>query len=278
MTDNNSLFIKLLKQYTTIDHDFIDIFLKKFKINNELFFDIKDIEVANYLGIKLITLRKRLSNLLTNNSNYIEGVDFIKVKTNKTSGVTYWLNYQGFERIAMAGDTKEAGDVRTYFIKLREFITDNQKLIYQSLANKDEDLKKFVGYECVYFFAVDNKYLDGFKVGITQSNIVKRLKSYNTGRIKDVELKYLAIVKHSKLIENCIKLQLKDHILINRREIYIVDPKKLKETIVDCYCKNVSKKEHNDLYDELAELTGFYAFAKKNKNYTPMLIINKIGN
>ena len=40
--NNNSIFIKLLKEHTDIDKHFIDIFFKKFKIGGELDFDIKD--------------------------------------------------------------------------------------------------------------------------------------------------------------------------------------------------------------------------------------------
>jgi hypothetical protein len=41
------------------------------------------------------------------------------------------VNYQCFERLAMSGDSEESESVRMYFVKLREFITENQKLIYQ---------------------------------------------------------------------------------------------------------------------------------------------------
>ena len=61
-----------------------------------------------------------------------------------------------------------------YFIKLRQFIVKNQKLIYQAIENK-MDLKKFNGkkrkimvknnyfnnyffrYESIYFFVIDGR-------------------------------------------------------------------------------------------------------------------------
>jgi hypothetical protein len=48
---NDSVFIKLLKKYTTIDESFINTFFKKFKIGGELDFDIKDVNVCKYLKI-----------------------------------------------------------------------------------------------------------------------------------------------------------------------------------------------------------------------------------
>ena len=134
-------FIILLKKYTTIDVNFIDTFFSKFKIGGELHFDIKDIDVAKYLGIQLNTLRYRLQNKFSKKKYYIEKVDYIKIKTGVTTSVTYMLNYQCFEKLAMTGDSPKSEDVREYFVKLREFLVENQKIIYQSIENK-EDLKK----------------------------------------------------------------------------------------------------------------------------------------
>lgn len=53
-------FIELLKKHTDIDVVFINTFFKKFKIGNDLNFDIKDSDAAKYLGIVLITLRKKI--------------------------------------------------------------------------------------------------------------------------------------------------------------------------------------------------------------------------
>jgi len=203
----NESFVDLLKKYTNIDKDFINIFFKKFKIGQELNFNIKDIDIAKYLDINIETLRKRLLNKFSKTKIYIENVDYIKVKSGKTSAVTYMLNYQCFERLAMSGDSKKSESVRMYFIKLREFMTDHQKTIYQALTNKD-DLKKYRGLGCVYFFAVDERHDNIFKIGQTY-DIVVRLRNYNVGRIKEIDLKYLAIVKNYVLVEKCIKLKIK---------------------------------------------------------------------
>ena len=269
----NNDFIELLKKHTNIDRKFIDIFFKKFKIGEELDFHIKDINVAKYLEIELKTLRKRLNNTFSKSINFIENVDYIKIKTGKTTAVTYMINYQCFERLAMGGDTQKSESVRNYFVKLREFLTENQKLIYQSMSNY-EDLNKYAGYETIYFFAVDNRKNNIFKIGRTK-DIVHRLRNYNVGRIKDIELKYLALVKNSVVIENCMKLKLEKNQLINNREIYKVDPNYLKKIIDDCYCKYVSKNKNNNLYEEISNLLGLYAYTKDKINIKPYIIIDK---
>ena len=99
------------------------------------------------------------------------------------------------------------------------------------MSNYDE-LNKYVGDETINFFAVDNRKNNIFKIGRTK-DIVHRLRNYNVGRIKDIELKYLALVKNSIVIENCMKLKLEKNQLIDNREIYKVDPIFLKKIIDD---------------------------------------------
>jgi hypothetical protein len=86
-------FIRLLKQFTSIDEDFIDTFFKKFKIGNELEFDIDEKDVSKYLKISNRTLRERLNNNYSKNILYIENVDYIKMKVKNSSKIKYYLNY-----------------------------------------------------------------------------------------------------------------------------------------------------------------------------------------
>lgn len=83
--------------------------------------DIKDSIIAKYIGIELITLRKRLANAYSKTKRFIKNVDFIKI--NK---VKYMLNYPAFKRLSMTGTTEKAV-VRLYFVKLRRFIVEKSK-------------------------------------------------------------------------------------------------------------------------------------------------------
>ena len=271
MSSKDSIFIELLKKHTTIDIKFINTFFKKFKIGGELDFDINDKIVADYLNITLDNVRRRLQNKYSKTKKFIENVDFIKIKSGKTTGLTYFINYQCFEKIAMSGDTQESESVRMYFIKLREFIVENQKMIFQAIENKN-DLNIYRGYESIYFFAVDTRKPNLFKVGRTQ-DIVLRLRNYNVGRIKEIDLKYFALVKNPVLIEKCIGFRLDKQRLIPDREIFLIDPKKLKKIIDECYCKYVSQKQNEELYKEISDLLGLYAYTKNKINIKPYVII-----
>jgi phage anti-repressor protein len=234
-------------------------------------FDIIDKNVAKYLGINLSTLRKRLANAFSKTNKFIENVDFIKIQTGITSSITYMLNYQCFEKLAMSSDSMKSESVRMYFIKLREFLVENQQLIYQAMENK-VDLNKYRGYDSIYFFAADERKPNFFKIGKTK-DIVQRLRNYNVGRIKEVDLKYFALVKNSLLIEQCIKLKLKPNQVFENKEIFKIEPKILKKVINKCYCKYVSKQQNEELYKEISDLLGLYAYTKDKINIKPYVII-----
>ena len=154
--------------------------------------------------------------------------------------------------------------------KILEFIYDNQELINQSLDNYS-NLKKIRKYNCIYFFAVDEKH-NIYKIGTTM-DIINRLRVYNTGKIDDIDLKYLAIVKNGKLIENCIKKLIKNKEIKKNRELYEIEPKYLKKIIYNCYVDNVNKYDNDNLYRELSELLGLYSYVKNKNKIKPYIVI-----
>lgn len=270
-------FIKLLKEYTLIDKDFIDTFFKKFDIGDDLEFHIKDIDAADYLNITIDELRKKLRNEKTkNNKNnmylYYEKVDYIKKTKNRK--VSYMLNYKCFERVAMNSRTEEGEAVKFYYIKLREFITDYNKILLQAL-NKNTELQKTVGQPCIYIVSVNDKV---FKIGRT-INIINRLRNYNVGKLEDTDLKYLAVVSNPLLIENCMKNVLKKYSAKKNTEMFELPLGDIKKVITDCYCKHTSYKEHKKLYQtipqELLSIIDLYTFSKNNSNnIKPYVIID----
>lgn len=269
----DSIFISLLKKHTNIDNSFIDTFFKKFKIGGELEFDIKDTKIAKNLGIGLRSLRERLLNRNAKKKLYFEKIDYVKVKAkDSNAGVTYMVNYNCFERLAMMGDSEESEVIRLYFSKLRQFITENQQLIFQAFENK-KTITKALKYESIYFFAVDERKMD-FKVG-RSNDIVVRLNNYNVGRLPEVDLKYFALVKNSVLLEKCIGLKLKKHQVIKNKEIYKVDPIDIKKVIEECYCKFVSKEKNEELYKEISDVIGLFLYTKGKVNIKPYVIIGK---
>ncbi len=89
-------------------------------------------------------------------------------------------------------------------------------------------IKKYVHFESIYFFVINERKPDIIKAGRTYE-IISRLRNYNVGRIKEINLKYFAIVKNSLLIEKCMKFKLKKNQVFDRKEIYKIEPEQLKK-------------------------------------------------
>jgi hypothetical protein len=274
MKKRESIFINLLHKYTSIDSDFIKIFFSKFSIGDELEFHINDKDVSSYLNIDVTQLRDRLNNKYKK-KYYIEHVDYIKVKTGVTSQVIYFLNYTCFEKIAMGCDSPNAFRVKEYFIQLREFIMKYGEIIQQSINNheilKNSMLRK---YDMIYFFVVDKRYKDIIKIGTT-SNIIERIKSYNTGRIDEVDIKYASIVYDGKTIEKCIKNSeiMKQSEYYKGREIYNITEKLLLDVIKSCYNKCTTSSNHKKIYKDMSTILDLYDFIQNNKHMQPYVII-----
>lgn len=270
----NNEFIKLLKKYTSIHPDFINAFLEKFTIHGEHEFHLDEVDIANYLNILVRTLRKRLNGSYTDdlkNKEYIENDDYIRIKQ-KDNKIKYMLNYVCFEKLAMNGNTEASRLVRNYFVILRKFLFENRRLIYQTI-NQHELIAKTIGKHTIYFFVVDKRYPNILKLGAT-SNIIKRLQKYNTGRIKDIELKYLAIVSNKELIETCVKNKLVPYQYIKNREIFEVSAESIKKIITKCYKKFTSDDKHAAIAEELSTIFGLYGYIKDKVNIKPFVVID----
>jgi hypothetical protein len=254
-------FPELLKKYTAIDHNFIDTFFSNFQIRDDLVFAITDTSIAKYLNITINILRERLCNKYSNGEKYIYNVDYIKVRKDKSSQLTYLLNYQCFERIAMAGHTPESESVRMYFIQLRKFLSENQNVMGQAITKK-QDLRKYNKFETIYFSAIDKRYnnINKLERAGGENGILSRIRDYNVGKIEEIDLKYIVLVKNAILIEACIKKKLFSQQLYDGTEIYVVSLKKIKEVIDYCYCTNITNEEHAELQKEIADLLGFYSY------------------
>lgn len=75
--------------------------------------------------------------------------------------------------------------------------------------------------------------------------------------------------------KNCIKLKLKANQVFENKEIFKVDPKALKIVIDNCYCKYVSSKKNEEMYEDISHLLGLYAYTKDKIHIKPYVVIGK---
>ena len=159
--------------------------------------------------------------------------------------------------------------VRNYFVQLQEFLYEHHIKIYKIL-NQKRALKEFKKKELIYFFVVDERRPDILKLGTTK-DIIGRLNTYTTGRIKEPELKYVAIVKHKKIIEKCAQRAALKSRLYKNKELFRIQPEKLKRIIEICYRKNITIEEHEELCNELSILKNLYKYVKDKKYIKPFI-------
>jgi hypothetical protein len=54
-----------------------------------------------------------------------------------------------------------------------------------------------------------------------------------------------------------------------------VEPKILKKVIDDCYCKYVSSKTNEEMYEDISHLLGLYSYTKDKVYIKPYVVIGK---
>ena len=171
------------------------------------------------------------------------------------------------KRLCMRSRTLKAETVRTYFIKIEEFIATYKTEIVDGLMrnihedarrNRAEKRKDGPGIVYVIRAADDPRdFLNNVelnKIGQTSMSMDDRLRVYNTGRAKDAEMLTVYKVPFRKEVEMCVKKLMYKKRYIKRREIYEVDNEIITKLIERC--NEMSMKLH--YVTRKSKLTGPY--------------------
>jgi hypothetical protein len=166
---------------------------------------------------------------------------------------------------------------RDYFVMLRKFI-DYYK---QHFSNKINELVNDNKY--IYILSV-NKGKNIFKLGRTK-NVKNRLKSYETGKEKHPDIKFILIVKDAIKVEKCVKLISKQFQYKKNKELYKIELDKFKSIIFSCsdLNKNIKDNINNShkydyyiVYDNSTKNKNNYI--NSNEKKTKKLYISKNNN
>lgn len=148
------------------------------------------------------------------------------------------LTADAMKRICMRSASNNAETVRSYFIEIEDFVIHyNEQIVdglmrdIQNLAMKERHNNKG---DCHGYVYILRAAANVNKVGETMLELLKRLSTYNTGRIKDVELLYSYRTTHRKEVEKCVKALMKEKRYRKRRELYEVDWEIISKFIKGC--------------------------------------------
>lgn len=217
-----------LKTYTAVSAEFIDEYYKFYEMAERADFGINIEDVFKYLDIK-----EKKEFIERFRANYRETIDYIRIFHNIKSvkevrNADYFMNLDTFERICMMSKSKRANSIRDYFITLRKFIHYYQNHIADMIIDNAARLNG----KCVYII-VANSEKSLYKFGKTE-NMRKRLRSYQTGRDKHPDIKYIMLVEDKDCVETCVKALLKNFQYRKDQEIYQIDFDTMRRAISKC--------------------------------------------
>lgn len=234
-----------VKKTTTVPEAFIDELFEFY--NNESImqtdFVIKLSVVAKWLAASKYKLVKTLKRSYKKDLDYtvIKPIDYIKKDNRANNYKEYMLTPDCFKRLALMSKSKNAELVRSYFIEVESLFLkyrDQTLLGMQKDIERMERNKRIIkkiqpkkGY--VYIIRASEKHEDIYKLG-RSGKFVDRLRTYNTGRMDDVDVLYVYETPDIKSTEQCIKVFLKQYQLKKYKELYQADLTMIKEFMKGC--------------------------------------------
>lgn len=195
-------------------------------------------------------LNVRKDNLIkTLKASYKVGIDYVISKSPNKIGKYGGNHYKKvlltpdcFKRLCILSRSRKAEDVRSYYINLEALLIQYHK---QTLDGMEQEIKKLetslkpkssqkslqAGY--IYVLRASSDMDSMYKIGRTK-DLKKRLATYQTGRLDEVEVVYKFRTDNLKGVEDCVKLALKDVRPRKFKEIYKVDLNIIKQVVNEC--------------------------------------------
>ena len=194
----------------------------------------------------------------------IKNTDAIKKDPRANHNKLYLLTPDCFKRLAMLSRSRNADMVRTYFIeienlflKYREQTLEGMQREIERLERNQKPNKGLSGNpKAGYLYVIRaSEHKDGLvKIG-RSSDLLARLRNYDSGRADDVELLYTYRVPDIVSAERCVKALLKKYQYRKYKEVYQADVDMVKELIKGC--GDLSAKLHHKK-QKMNMTGGFY--------------------
>ena len=239
---------QVIKLFTNVPATFVDDFFSLYDPKDPSTFIVDLDMLSKWLAVRKSCLIKTLRK------SYRVGEDYIEEKRPKVSkqynnggnrNIHVTLTADCMKRLCMRSRSDKAETVRTYFIEIEDFIFHyNDEIVdglmknIKALQEKNITKKKPDGPGVVYIIRV----AEGFnKFGHTQ-DLTKRLATYNTGRMTDVEVLHVYRTEYRKEVERCVKKLMAEKQYRKHKEVYEVDADIIRKLIKGC--ANLSMKLH----------------------------------
>lgn len=226
---------------STIPESFIDELFQFYKEDStQTDFVINISNVAKWLQCSKKELIRTLHRM------YKQNIDYIVLKTTGTKKYAnnvriYLLTPDCFKRLCMMSRSKNADQVRTYFIEIESLLIKYRTQLIQGIRQdiakiqKQKQIRKSIddtsGY--TYIIKASHSPEEVYKLGHTK-DLAKRLRAYQTGKSEDVEVLFVYKTNDHEAVESCVKALVGKHRLYARKEIYHLNLDMLKSIMAGC--------------------------------------------
>jgi hypothetical protein len=228
--------------HTSIPVKFIDEYLDMGICDAAQTDHVVDLDiVAGWLHVPKAELAKTVRH------SYKKDIDYIISKAPNPNRTKYGNNYKRvlltpdcFKMLCMGSRSKNAIDVKKYFLQLeamifkyhRQFMAGvTQDVVKLENALKPKRQEDHAGY--IYVLSASNVNMSVFKIGRTK-DFFKRLSTYQTGKLEDINVVYRFKTDKLKAMEDCVKLALKERKYRKYKELYEADVDMIRDVIGMC--------------------------------------------
>lgn len=257
---------RFLTMHTTIPEKFIDEYLVMGIYDAAQTDHVVDLDiVAGWLHVKKNELAK------TVRASYKKDIDYVISKAPNPNRAKYGNNYKrvlltpdSFKILCMLSRSKNATEVRKYFLQLeamvfkyhRQFMAGvTQDVVKLENALKPKRCEDHAGY--IYVLSASHVNTSVFKIGRTK-DFFKRLSTYQTGKLEDVEVVYRFKTDKLKAMEDCVKLALKERKYRKYKELYEADVEMIRQVIETCGKMEGIKEKYAALKKPAQQHGGYY--------------------
>jgi phage anti-repressor protein len=232
---------RFIKTHSIIPNEFTDDFINlnshnKLQTDMVLNLDV----VSKWLNVRKSSLVKTL------HETYKKGIDYNEIKSVKNT--TYGgNNYKSvlltpdcFKRLCMLSRSTNGELVRSYYLQIESLVFKYHEQTMRGMQLEIAELEKSIkpkkledhaGY--IYVLRASKDKDSVYKLGRTK-DLHARLKTYQTGRLEDVDIVYKFRTDNLKSMESCVKLALKERQYRKYKELYQADIQMIKEIIENC--------------------------------------------
>lgn len=231
------------KQMASVPNEFIDELFRFYDENTtQTDFAIDMNDVAKWLDGSKETMLTTLRKTYKLNVDYIVNKRtnvFNRQSPNANNHKMYLITPDCFKRFAMLSRSKNADQLRTYFIEVETLFLKHRQQLLDGMKADIERLKrnqknKKVIPKAGYMYVIRTPDApNAYKLGRTK-NLRQRLRNYNTGVADDVELLYRYRTDNIDAVENCAKSLLKKFQYRKYKEVYSADLSIIKQFVAGC--------------------------------------------